>query len=66
MATHPECRAPDRDWMLEPGSNWERRGWSSGRVPNGTQQRVIPNSTPRSLGSNILLETPHQKRWAAI
>jgi hypothetical protein len=52
--------------MLKSGSNWERRGWSSGRVPNGTQQRVIPNSTPRSLGSNILLETPHQKRWAAI
>ena len=25
-----------------------------------------PNSTPRSLGSNILLDTPHQKRWAAI
>jgi pimeloyl-ACP methyl ester carboxylesterase len=24
------------------------------------------NSTPRSLGSNILLDTPHQKRWAAI
>ena len=45
MATHPERRSPDRDRMLESGSNWERRGWSSGRVPNGTQQRVIPNST---------------------
>jgi hypothetical protein len=46
MATHPEHRASDRDRMLKSDSNWERRGWSSGRVSNGTQQRVTEQHTP--------------------
>jgi hypothetical protein len=66
MATHPEHRASDRDRMLKSDSNWGATRlvvWPSVQRHPTTGD---PNSTPRSLGSNILLETPHQKRWAAI